>query len=142
MSAFKGLGGGVTLLERRRATVNQIKAVQVDDGCSSSDTRIGVPPFRHTSGAFPVLERASIIAIGHQAQRREFPTVSASGPARSKLVVLGSPDVVAVRFLSLLWRDNHGDTAYCLTTECSRAIEHCLTKSAPVASSLSARGRT
>jgi hypothetical protein len=47
------------------------------------------------------LERASIIAIGHQAQRREFPTVSASGPARPKLVVLGSPDVVAVRFLSL-----------------------------------------
>ncbi len=40
-----------------------------------------------------------------------------------------------------LRRDNQGERPYCLARECSRAIELCLTKSAPVASSRSARIR-
>jgi hypothetical protein len=38
-------------------------------------------------------------------------------------------------------RDNQDERPYCLTRECSRAIELCLIKSAPVASSRSARIR-
>jgi hypothetical protein len=40
-----------------------------------------------------------------------------------------------------LRRDNQGERPYCLTRECSRSIELCPTKSAPVASSCSARIR-
>ena len=38
-------------------------------------------------------------------------------------------------------RDNQGERPYCRTGECSRTIEHCLTKSALVASSTSPRRR-